>query len=74
LTAVSSTYSIDPYFATGGALFAPPSTVPHVQVPETLRTAAGSFETDSNTVSAGYIDIEHTLEPDEIRGATFEFI
>lgn len=35
--------------------------------------AAASFENDTNTVSAGYINIEHTLEPGEISGATFEF-
>ena len=64
--------SISP-FASGVTLLRPVETVPQLSAPETVRTAAASFERETATVSAGYVDIEHTLEPGEIAGGTFNF-
>jgi hypothetical protein len=41
--------------------------------PEEVRTAAASFEEETGTVSAGYVQIEHTLASEAVAGATFEF-
>ena len=60
-------------FASGIALLQPVDTVPQVSAPETVRAAAASFEDETATVSAGYVDIDTTLAPEEIDGATFEF-
>ena len=38
-----------------------------------LRDAATEFESETGTVSAGYIDIEHDLAGDELSGATVGF-
>ena len=41
--------------------------------PQEVQAAADAFEDETATVSAGYVHIEHSLEPEEIAGATFEF-
>ncbi|QSG13348.1 putative membrane protein [Halapricum desulfuricans] len=38
-----------------------------------VESAANSFESDTNTVSAGYVNVEHDLGPEELSGATFNF-
>lgn len=40
---------------------------------EQVESAANTFEEQTNTVSAGYINVDHDLGPDELSGATFEF-
>jgi hypothetical protein len=41
--------------------------------PKEVQAAAESFEDQTGTVSAGYVQVEHNLAPEEIAGATFEF-
>ena len=60
-------------FASGLALGQSTGTRQQVSAPDTVRTAAASFEGETGTVSAGYVDINTTLAPEEIAGATFEF-
>ena len=64
--------SVNP-FTSGLALLQPGGATPQVSAPDTVQAAAGSFESETNTVSAGYVDINTTLSPEEIGGATFEF-
>ena len=59
--------------ASGGALLGPVGAPRQRSAPDTVRTAAGSFAAETNTLSAGYVDIEHTLAAEEIAGATYEF-
>lgn len=40
---------------------------------ETLRSAAASFESETDTVAAGYVRINTTLAAGEVDGATFRF-
>jgi hypothetical protein len=71
--------SLGPRFASGAALVRTQAQAqtqsPDAEVigPDKVREASAAFETDTGTVSAGYVDIEHTLEPGEMSGATFEF-
>lgn len=51
----------------------PPAPIAQIDAPETVRAAAESFEADTATVSAGYVDVEHTLGDGAIAGATFAF-
>ncbi len=51
----------------------PPELIAQTDAPDTVRTAAESFEAETDTVSAGYVDVEHTLGDGAIAGATFEF-
>ena len=41
--------------------------------PEEVRQASDSFENETATVSAGYVDISHDLTQAELTGARFEF-
>jgi PGF-CTERM protein len=40
---------------------------------EAIRSAAGSFESETDTVAAGYVSINTTLASEEVDGATFQF-
>ena len=40
---------------------------------EAIRPAAGSFESETGTVAAGYVSINTTLASEEVDGATFQF-
>ena len=65
--------SVDPVFASGASVLAAASTTPEIVAPEAVSAAAAAFENETQSVSAGYLNVEHTLEPEEITGATFEF-
>ena len=69
--------SLGPRFASGAALVRTQAQTqsPDAEVigPDKVREASAAFENDTGIVSAGYVDIEHTLEPGEMSGATFEF-
>ena len=62
-------------FASGVALLSMTSTTEgqSTLAPADVRATADAFEAETATVSAGYVDINHSLEPGEISGATFEF-
>ena len=65
--------SVDPLFASGASVPTTASTSPEIVAPEAVSAAAATFENEAQSVSAGYLNVEHTLEPEEIAGATFEF-
>ena len=51
----------------------PSAPIAQIDASETVRAAAESFEADTATVSAGYVDVEHALGDGAIAGATFAF-
>ncbi len=57
----------------GAAASAAVPQVDETLAPPEVQKAADSFESETETVSAGYVNVNHTLDPEEIAGATFEF-
>ena len=57
----------------GSTTFAAVRQVDDTLAPIEVQEAADSFEGETRTVSAGYVEIKHTLDPEEVVGATFEF-
>ena len=57
----------------GSGAFAAVPPVDDTLAPQEVQEAADSVEDETGTVSAGYVEINHTLDPEGIVGATFEF-
>ena len=65
--------SLGPRFASGPMFPQAQPADSEVIAPEEVRAASAAFENETSTVSAGYVDIDHTLEAGEMSGASFEF-
>lgn len=74
-TPAASTGAVQP-LASGVSMASPLASTAQAEeelAPAEVQQAAESFESETGTVSAGYVEINHTMEPEEIAGATFEF-